>query len=102
VAVRTLGIWGERKPAAGRRPPLELVAADTVTDASGAVLPGVTVTVSGTGRQQPMVSVPAASDASQFPMVPIGPYTVTFKLASSKKAARANVQIVTNFNAEFN
>jgi len=73
-----------------------------VTDASGAVLPGVTVTVAGTGLQQPLVQVSQASGAYQFPSVPIGTYTVTFELASFKKAVRKDIQIVTNFNAEIN
>ena len=71
-----------------------------VTDASGAILPGVTVTVTGTGLQQPMVQVTQASGAYQFPSVPIGVYTVTFELASFKKASRPKVEIVSNFNAQ--
>src|SRR5262245_34703425 len=68
-----------------------------VTDSSGAVLPGVTVTVAGSGLQQPMVQVTQASGAYQFPAVPIGNYTVTFELASFKKAVRKDIQIVANF-----
>lgn len=70
-----------------------------VTDESGAVLPGVTVTVSGTGLQQPLVAQTSASGAYQFPTVPIGTYTVTFELASFKKAVRQNVIITTGFNS---
>jgi hypothetical protein len=73
-----------------------------VTDASGAVLPGVTVTVTGTGLQRPLVQVTTATGAYQFPSVPIGVYTVTFELASFKKALRPKIEIVTNFNAEIN
>src|SRR5262245_21358619 len=71
-----------------------------VTDASGAVLPGVTVTVSGPSLQQPLVAVTADSGAYQFPSVPIGTFTVTFELASFKKAIRSNVIIQTGFNAQ--
>jgi hypothetical protein len=70
-----------------------------VTDASGGVLPGVTVTVTGTGLQQPLVATSSESGTYQFPSVPIGTYTVTFELASFKKAARPNVIITTGFNA---
>ena len=59
-----------------------------VTDASGAVLPGVTVTVTGSGLQQPLVAATTETGAYQFPTVPIGTYTVTFELASFKKAVR--------------
>jgi len=43
-----------------------------VTDASGGVLPGVTVTVSGPTLQAPLVGVTQDSGAYQFPIVPIG------------------------------
>src|SRR3954471_3743446 len=70
-----------------------------VADASGGVLPGVTVTVTGTGLQQPLTATTSANGTYQFPSVPIGTYTVTFELASFKKAARQNVIITTGFNA---
>ena len=70
-----------------------------VTDGSGAVLPGVTVTVTGTGLQQSLVAVTTATGAYQFPSVPIGTYSVTFELAGFKKSARADVLITSGFNA---
>jgi hypothetical protein len=70
-----------------------------VTDDSGALLPGVTVTVTGPGLQQPLVAQTSSSGAYQFPTVPIGTYVVTFELASFKKAVRQNVIITTGFNA---
>src|SRR5204863_10186028 len=66
-----------------------------VTDPSGGVLPGVTVTVTGTGLQQPLVAVTSESGTYQFPSVPIGSYSVTFELASFKKAVRQGVDIKT-------
>ncbi len=69
------------------------------TDASGGVLPGVTVTVSGAALQQPLVGVTQASGAYQFPVVPIGAFSVTFELAGFKKAVRNNIVITTGFNA---
>ena len=59
-----------------------------VTDSSGAVMPGVTVTVTGTGLQLPRVAVTTETGAYQFPNVPIGTYAVTFELQGFKKAAR--------------
>jgi hypothetical protein len=70
-----------------------------VTDPSGAVLPGVTVTVTGTGLQQPLVAVTSESGTYQFPSVPLGTYSVTFELANFKKALRQNIVITTGFNA---
>jgi hypothetical protein len=70
-----------------------------VTDPSGAVLPGVTVTVTGTGLQQPLVAVTSESGTYQFPSVPLGTYSVTFELTNFKKALRQNVVISSGFNA---
>lgn len=70
-----------------------------VTDPSGGVLPGVTVTVTGEALQQPLVVVTSESGTYQFPSVPIGTFTVTFELASFKKAVRPNIVITTGFNA---
>ncbi len=73
-----------------------------VTDASGGVMPGVTVTVSGGALQQPLVQVTQASGAYQFPVVPIGRYSVTFQLDGFRRTMRQNVDIQSNFNAEIN
>ena len=51
-----------------------------VTDSSGGIVPGVTVTVTGTGLQGPRVAVTTETGAYQFPNIPIGTYTVTFEL----------------------
>ena len=70
-----------------------------VTDASGAIMPGVTVTVAGTGLQLPRVAVTTATGAYDFPNIPIGTYTVSFELQGFKKVTRQNIVIVTGFNA---
>src|SRR5215469_13557805 len=49
-----------------------------VTDNTNAIVPGVTVTVAGTGLQQPLTAVTTASGTYSFPNVPIGTYSVTF------------------------
>jgi Carboxypeptidase regulatory-like domain len=71
-----------------------------VTDPSGGVLPGVTVTVAGPALQQPLVAVTSENGTYQFPSVPIGTFSVTFELASFKKAVRQDVNIPTGFNAQ--
>ena len=70
-----------------------------VTDASGGVLPGVTVTVAGTGLQLPRVAVTTSTGAYEFPNIPIGTYTVTFEMQGFKKASRQDIVIVAGFNA---
>ncbi|MGE3343664.1 MAG: carboxypeptidase regulatory-like domain-containing protein [Vicinamibacterales bacterium] len=72
------------------------------TDSSGGVLPGVTVTVSGGALQQPLTQVTTESGAYQFPVVPIGNYTVTFELTGFKRVSRQNVPVTSGFNAEIN
>src|SRR5688572_20073772 len=70
-----------------------------VTDASGGVLPGVTVTVSGPTLQAPLVNVTQESGAYQFPIVPVGTFSVKFELTGFKTVTRPNIVIVTGFNA---
>jgi hypothetical protein len=70
-----------------------------VTDSSGGVVPGVTVTVTGTGLQAPRVAVTTETGAYQFPNIPIGTYSVAFELQGFKKATRPNIVIVAGFNA---
>jgi len=70
-----------------------------VTDASGGVMPGVSVIVTGTGLQLPRTAVTTETGAYQFPNIPIGTYTVTFELQGFKKATRADILIVAGFNA---
>src|SRR5262249_23901605 len=70
-----------------------------VTDPSGGVLPGVTVTVTGPALQRPLTATTSTSGTYQLPSVPIGTFTVTFELSGFKKATRSNVVITTNFNA---
>src|SRR5215208_2013324 len=70
-----------------------------VTDASGSTMPGVTVTVTGTGLQLPRTAVTTETGAYQFPNIPIGTYAVTFELQGFKKAARQDIVIVAGFNA---
>ena len=71
-----------------------------VTDTSGAVMPGVTVTVTGTGLQQPRTTVSGSTGSYQLPNIPIGTYTVTFELDGFKKVTRPNVIITDTFNAQ--
>jgi len=71
-----------------------------VTDGTGAVLPGVTVTLSGPALIQPQVTVTVESGAYRFPRIPIGTYSVAFELAGFKKSLREGIIIQAGFNAE--
>jgi hypothetical protein len=71
-----------------------------VTDGTGAVLPGVAVTLSGTALIQPQTAITVESGAYRFPRIPIGTYAVSFELAGFKKTVRDGVVIQAGFNAE--
>ncbi len=73
-----------------------------VTDASGAVMPGVTVTITGPALITPQATVSLDSGAYRIPSVPIGVYSVTFEIPGFKRFVRENVRIQTGFNAEIN
>jgi hypothetical protein len=72
------------------------------TDTTGAVLPGASVTLSGTSLIQPLSAVTTETGAYRFPRIPIGTYTVTFELAGFKKFVRDDIIIQAGFNAEVN
>jgi len=72
------------------------------TDGTGAVLPGVSVTLSGTPLIQPIVAVTTETGAYRFPRIPIGSYLVAFEIAGFKKYVRADIIIQAGFNAEVN
>jgi hypothetical protein len=73
-----------------------------VTDGSGAVLPGVTVTLQGPALLQPEIVVTSSTGAYRFPRVPVGSYRLRYELAGFKQVIQEGVQINTGFAAEVN
>ncbi len=73
-----------------------------VTDSSGAVLPGVTVTIQGPALIRPEVATTTDTGAYSFPRLPIGSYTIRFELSGFKQVVQEGVQIATGFSAEIN
>jgi hypothetical protein len=71
-----------------------------ITDTTGAVLPGVTVTLSGPALIQSQTTISVESGAYRFPRIPIGTYAVTFELTGFKKTVRDGIVIQAGFNAE--
>lgn len=71
-------------------------------DTTGAVLPGVMVTLQSPALITPQSVVTGPSGAYRFPSVPIGTYTVRFELPGFKTFVRQGVQITVGFNAEIN
>ncbi len=69
------------------------------TDASGGILPGVTVTVSGSGLLQPLTAMTTESGSYQFPRLPVGVYSVKFELAGFRTVIHQDVRVSLGFNA---
>jgi len=68
----------------------------TVTDNTGAVLPGVTVTASGPALIQPQVQVTATDGSYRFLALPPGVYEIDFDLTGFQKVQRKDVRVVIN------
>jgi hypothetical protein len=68
--------------------------AGTVTDAQGAVLPGVTVTATSPALIGTRTTVTEADGKYLFPALPSGSYKLSFDLQGFKKFERDNIQVV--------
>src|SRR3954463_12598637 len=73
-----------------------------VTDASGAVLPGVTVTVTGPVLLQPLTAVTSETGTYQFARIEIGEYAVKFELAGFKTVVNQGIRVTVGFSAAVN
>ena len=70
-----------------------------VTDDSGAILPGVTVTLSGPSLLQPLTATTSESGSFQFPRLEVGTYTVKFELPGFKTVVKEGIQVTVGFSA---
>jgi outer membrane receptor protein involved in Fe transport len=71
--------------------------AGTIRDASGAVLPGVMVTVKGRSLQRESVSVLTAGDGTyRVPLLPPGVYDVSAEISGFTTQTRSNIEIALN------
>ncbi|HEX8028811.1 MAG TPA: carboxypeptidase-like regulatory domain-containing protein, partial [Vicinamibacterales bacterium] len=68
----------------------------TVTDNTGAVLPGVTVTASSPALIQPQVQVSGTDGSYRFLALPPGVYEIDFDLTGFQKVQRKDVRVVIN------
>ena len=71
-----------------------------VTDTSGAVLPGVSVTLTSSILLQPLTAVTSETGSYQFPRLGVGTYNVKFELAGFKTVVNEGIQVNVNFNAQ--
>src|SRR6478672_7652988 len=72
------------------------------TDASGGVLPGVTVTVTGPVLLQPLTAITSETGTYQFPRLEIGVYTVKFDLTGFKTVVNEGIRVTVGFSAQVN
>ena len=73
-----------------------------VSDSSGAVLPGVTVTAASPSMIGTQVQVTNENGSYRFPAVPPGNYELSFELAGFNTMKRSGVQISLGFTANVN
>ena len=73
-----------------------------MADKSGAVLPGVTVTVAGPALIQPRVTTTSETGTYRVPELPIGNYTVTFELPGFRSVVMQDIRITIGFRAQVN
>ncbi len=73
-----------------------------VTDRSGAVMPGVKVTLTGPAILQPVVVTASDAGTYQFPGIPTGTYSVRFEANGFRPILHEGVRIDIGFNAEIN
>jgi hypothetical protein len=73
-----------------------------VTDAQGAVLPGVTVTAMSPALLGQQTAVTSENGNYRFPAVPPGTYTLTYELPGFNSVRLEGIQIALGFTANIN
>ncbi|MEZ5419395.1 MAG: TonB-dependent receptor [Vicinamibacterales bacterium] len=73
-----------------------------VSDAQGAVLPGVTVTATSPAALGAQTAVTSETGNYRFPALPPGVYTVTYELAGFNTVRREGIQLSLGFTANVN
>src|SRR5262245_42992106 len=70
-----------------------------VTDESGAILPGVSVTITSPGLLQPLTATTSETGSFQFPRLAVGRYTVKFELPGFKTIVKEDIDVTVGFSA---
>lgn len=74
----------------------------TVTDATGAFIPGVSITVAGPTLFEPRMAVTSEAGTYFVDKLPLGEYKIAFSLPGFKTIERTGVTITANFSATIN
>lgn len=73
-----------------------------VTDATGGVMPGVTVTIASPSMQGVRTAVTSDDGSYRFPAVPPGDYRITYELAGFATVIREGIRVGLGFTATIN
>jgi hypothetical protein len=73
-----------------------------ITDAQGAVLPGVTITATSPSALGAQTVISSETGNYRFPALPPGVYTVTYELAGFNTVRREGIQLSLGFTANVN
>src|SRR5712692_5156059 len=73
-----------------------------VTDATGGVMPGVTVTIASASMQGVRTVVTNEEGTYRFPAIPPGEYTITYELAGFSTVLREGIRVGLGFTATVN
>ena len=73
-----------------------------VSDASGAVMPGVTVTIASPSMQGVRNAVTDAEGSYRFPAIPPGEYKITYELEGFSTVVREGIRVGLGFTATVN
>ena len=73
-----------------------------MSDDTGAVLPGATVTLTSAALIQPQIATSSEAGSFRFPQIPIGTYSVKFELPGFKTVIREGIVITIGFTAQVN
>ena len=73
-----------------------------VSDDTGAVLPGATVTLTSPALIQPLTATSSETGSFRFPQIPIGTYSVKFELPGFKTVVREGIVVSIGFTAQVN
>ena len=92
LVLLVIGLTAERSAAQELRGRMTGV----ITDNTGAVLPGVTVTAAGPALIQPQITLSGADGTYRYAALPSGLYTVTFELSGFQTLKREDIRLGLN------
>ena len=103
MKVRLTAMWAIVALLVGVMPALAQVQTGEITgkvsDDTGAVLPGATVTLTSAALIQPQVATSSEAGSFRFPQIPIGTYSVKFELPGFKTVIREGIVVTIGFTA---